>query len=80
MVSISDMPIINYWQNLGSMMDKAKEKIPKQFRIGDTCFTLLAPIGVNLFTRHSNNINCVHKDSKYLLSVIIILGTNVHCG
>ena len=29
MVSISDMPTIKYCQNLGSIMDKAKEKIPK---------------------------------------------------
>ena len=36
-VSINDMPTIKYWQNLGSIMDKAKEKIPKECRIGDTC-------------------------------------------
>ena len=29
-VSISDMPTIKYWQNLGSIMDKAKEKITKE--------------------------------------------------
>ena len=29
MVSISDMPTIKYWQNLGSTMDKAKEMIPR---------------------------------------------------
>ena len=28
MVSISDIPTIKFWQNLGSMMDKVKEKIP----------------------------------------------------
>ena len=33
-------------------MDTAKEKIPKQFRIGDTCFTSLATIEGGLFTRH----------------------------
>ena len=38
-VSISDMPTIKYWQNLGSTMDKAKAMITKQCRIGDTCFT-----------------------------------------
>ena len=80
MVSISDMPDIKYWQNLGIIMDKAKEKIPKQYRTGDTCFTSLATIGGNLFTRHPKNPNHVHKDSKNLLSVIIILGKNVHCG
>ena len=39
LVSIYDMPTIKYWQNLGSNMDKAKEMIPKECRIGDTCFT-----------------------------------------
>ena len=37
-------------------------------------------IGDNLFTRHPNNLNHVHKDSNSLLSVIIILGKNVHGG
>ena len=80
MVSISDMSAIKYWQNLGSMMDKAKEKIPKQCRICDTCFTSLATIGVNLFTRHPKNINHVQNDSNNLLSVIIFLVTDIHGG
>ena len=42
MVSISDMPTVQYWKNLGIKLDKAKDKIPKQFRIGDTCFMSLA--------------------------------------
>ena len=29
MVSISDMPPLKYWQSLGSIIDKAKENIPK---------------------------------------------------
>ena len=74
------MPAKKYLQNLGSMVDKAKEKIPKQCRIGDTCFTSVTTIGVNLFTRHPKNINHVHKDSNDLLSVTTILGTNVHFG
>ena len=60
------------------MTDKSKEKIPKQYRIGDTCFTSLVNIGGNLFTRHPNNLNRVHKDSNDLLSVIITPGTDVH--
>ena len=28
-VSMSEMPTMKYWQNLGSTMDKAKEMIPK---------------------------------------------------
>ena len=78
MVSISDIPTVKYWQNLGSMLDKSKEKITKQYRIGDVCSTSLANIGGNLFTRHPKNLNNVHKESNYLLSVIIILGTSVH--
>ena len=79
-VSISDMPTIKYWQNLGIMIDKSKEEITKQCIIGDTCFTSFSTIGDNLFTRHLKNINHVHKDSNDLLSVIIILGTDVHGG
>ena len=79
-VSINEMPTIKYWQNLGITMDKAKQMIPNKCRIGDTCFTSLATIGVNLYTRHPENLNHVHKDSKDLLSVIIILGTDVHGG
>ena len=58
-------------------MDKAKENIPKQCRIGDTCFTSLATIGGDLFTRHPKNLNNLHRDSNDLLSAIIILGTDV---
>ena len=61
-------------------MEKAKEMIPKECRIGDTCFTSLVNIGGNLCTRHAKNLNHVHKDSKDLLSVIKILGTDVNGG
>ena len=80
MVSISEMPTIKYCQHLGSTMDKAREMIPKECRIGDTCFNSLATIGDNLYTRHVKNINHVHKDGKYLLSTIIILGTDFNGG
>ena len=40
----------------------------------------MANVGGNLYTRHTKNLNHVHKDSKDLLSVIIILGTDVHGG
>ena len=49
-------------------------------RIGDTCFTSLPTIGGNLYTRHANNLNHVHEDSKDIMSVIIIMGTYVHGG
>ena len=61
-------------------MEKAKQKIPKECRIGDTCQTSLATIGGNLYTRHAKSLNHVHKNSKDILSVIIILGTNVNGG
>ena len=63
-----------------SLLIKAKEKIPKHSIIGDTCFTSLARIGINLFTRHKKKLNHVHRDSNNFLSVIIILVTNVHGG
>ena len=75
-----DMPTIKYWQNLGSTMDKAKEMIPKECRFGDTCFTSLSIFGVNLYTIHPKNLNHAHKDSKDLLSVILLLGIDVHSG
>ena len=37
-------------------------------------------IGGNLYTIHPKNLNHVHKDSKDLLPVIIILGTDVNGG
>ena len=61
------MQTIKLWQHLGSTMDKSKEMIPKECKIGDTCFTSFATTEVNLYTRHTNNINHVHKDSKNLL-------------
>ena len=79
-VSISDMPTVKYWQNLGRIMEKAKVMISKECRIGDTCFTSLAIIGGNLYKRHPKNLNHVYKDSKDLLSVIIILVTYVNGG
>ena len=38
----------------------------------------MATIGGNLFTRHPKNLNHIHKESNNILSVIIILGTDVH--
>ena len=61
-------------------MEKAKEMIPEKIGIGDTCFTSLATIGGNLYIRNANTLNHLHKDSKYLLSAIIILGTDVNGG
>ena len=37
--SIGEIPTIKYWQNMGRNMNKAKEMIPNECIIGDTCFT-----------------------------------------
>ena len=66
--------------NVSTDLDNAIEMIPNECRICDTCFTSLATIEGNLYTRHPKNLNHVHKDSKVILSVIIILGTDVHGG
>ena len=79
-VSMIEMPTIKYWKNLGRIMNQAKMMIPEECRIGDTCFTSLETIGGNLYTRHANNLNHVHKGSKDLLLVITILGTDVNGG
>ena len=79
-VSISDIPSVKYCQNLGKVLDTEKEKIPKKCRIGDTCFTSLANIGVNLYTRHPETINHIHKEVNDIMSVVIILGTDVRGG
>ena len=80
MVSIREIPSVKYWQNLRKVLDTTKEKIPKKYRIGDTCFMSLETIGGNIYTRHPKNLNDVQKGVNYLLSVIIILGTDVNGG
>ena len=59
-------------------MDTAKERIPKQCRIGDTCFISLATIGGYLFMIHPKKLNHIHKESNDLMSVIVILVIDVH--
>ena len=65
-------------EEFGKNMLREKHGIPKECKIGDTCFTSLATIGGNLFTRHPKNLNHIHKYSNDLLSVIINLGTDVN--
>ena len=74
------MPTIKYWKILASIIDTAKEKIPKECSISDTCFTSFATIGNNLFTRHAKNLNHVKRDIKDLMSVIIVLGIDINSG
>ena len=61
-------------------MDKAKDNITKECRIGGTCFTSLATIVGDLFKIYPKDINNVHRDSNNLLTAIIIFGTDVNGG
>ena len=60
MVSISDITTVKYWQNLVTSMDTAKEKIPKQCQIVDTCFMSLATIG-GIYLQDIQRILIVYK-------------------
>ena len=40
----------------------------------------MAVIGSKLYSNHLKNMNHVHKDGKYLVSVIITLGGNISGG
>ena len=61
-------------------MQTGKRNIPKECRIGYTCFMSVVAIGGFFFNRHPKNMNHVHRDCKYLMSVIITLVTNVSGG
>ena len=69
-----------YWFTLKHKLTTVREKIPSKWRIGETCFTYIAFIGSKLFSNNPKNMNHVHKDGKYFLSVIITLGTNISGG
>ena len=74
------MPIVKYWHNWRKVLDTAKEKIPGKYRIGDTCFMSLTTIEGNLHTKYTKDLNHVPKEVNDLLSVIIVLGNDVHSG
>ena len=61
-------------------LEKAKETLPSTSRIGETIFTYMAVIGGKLYSNRHKNLNHVHKDSKYLVSVIITLGKYISRG
>ena len=61
-------------------LDKAKEFLPSTCRIGETIFTSMAIIGGKLYRNHPENRNHMHKDVKYLVSVIITLGKDISGG
>ena len=58
-------------------LEKAKEILPPTIRTGETIFTSMAVIGGKFSSNHPKNMNNVHKDSKYLVSVIINLGKDI---
>ena len=59
---------------------KANEILPSTCRIGKTIFTSMAVIGGQLYRNQPRNLNHIHKDTKYLVSVIITLGKNIIGG
>ena len=69
-----------YWTTLKKKHEKAKYILPSTCRIGVNCFTFMAVIGGRLFSNHHKNLKHVNKDSKYLVSVIIILCGNINVG
>ena len=40
----------------------------------------MAVIGGQMYQNHARNLNHIHKDTKYLVSVIITLGKNITGG
>ena len=54
--------------------------LPQTYRIGETIFTSTSIIDGNLYSNHPKNLNHVHKDSEYLVSVIITLGEDISGG
>ena len=56
-----------------------KEKC-RQNEEKEKCFTSIAVIGGKIFSKYSKNMNHVHKDTKYLLSVITTLVTRIRGG
>ena len=61
-------------------LEKEEEIIPSTCRISETIFTSMAIIGGKLYRNHPKNMNNVHKDIKYLVSVIITPGKDISGG
>ena len=67
-------------ENFERKIEKAKKILLSTCRIGGDIFTFMAVIGGRLFSDNHKNLNHVHKDSKYLDSVIITLGKYISGG
>ena len=61
-------------------LEKTKEILPSTCRIDETIFTSMTVIGGKLYCNHPKNWNHMHKDVKYLVSVIITLGKDIIGG
>ena len=72
--------ISQYWSTLKEKREMAKTILPSTCRIGETIFTSMAVIGGKLYRNQPKNLNHVHKDTKYLVSVIITLGKYIIGG
>ena len=59
---------------------EGKKILPSTCRIGETIFTSMAVIGGKLYSNHPKAFNHVHKDTKYMVSVIITVGKNISGG
>ena len=71
--------ISQYWKTL-KKIEKAREILPSTCQIGGNIFTSMAVIGGKIYSNHPKTMNRVHKDIKYLISIIIILGENISGG
>ena len=67
-------------ENFEKKREKEKEILPSTCRIGETIFISMDVIGGKLYSNHPKNMNHVHKDRKYMVSVIITLGKNISGG
>ena len=77
---IEKIYICQYWTTLKKNLEKEKEILPSTCRIGETIFTYMAVIGGKLYSNHHKNLNRVHKDSKYMVSIIITVDKNISGG
>ena len=61
-------------------LQQQKKTILSKFRIGATCFTSIAIIGVKLFRNYPKNMNRIHKETKDLLYFVRYLGIIISGG
>ena len=77
---LETMTANKYLGKFGKILIAGKGKILSLCRIGGEYFSSIAVIGEKIYSNYLKNMNHVHKDSKYLMSVKITLGTNIIGG